>query len=79
MRKKGISRVFIEAGVNFNNFLIENNYINDFYHFYSNEIYKNNGFNNSKHFFKKINKLKLTQSKIKVNLFKDKLVKYSIV
>jgi len=35
LRKKGFYRVFVEAGIEFNNFLLENNYINDFYHFYS--------------------------------------------
>ena len=34
----------MEAGIKFNNFLLENNYINDFYHFYSDELFGNKGF-----------------------------------
>ena len=32
----GYSRLFVEAGIKFNNFLLKNNYIDEFYHFYSN-------------------------------------------
>ena len=76
LRNKGFYRVFIEAGIKFNNFLLENNYINDFYHFYSDEIFGNKGFYNAKFFFDKMNRIKQNKSLIKVNLFQDKLIKY---
>ena len=76
LRNKGFYRVFVEAGIKFNNFLLENNYINDFYHFYSNELFGNKGFHNGKLFFNKINKMKRSKKEIKTNLFQDKLIKY---
>ena len=69
-------RVFVEAGIKFNNFLLENNYINDFYHFYSNEIIGKKCIHNAEYFFNKINKIRRIKKKIKINLFQDKLVKY---
>ena len=76
MRNKGIYRVFVEAGIKFNNFLLENNYINDFYHFYSDELFGYKNFYNTKSFFKKMNKIKRRKREIRINLLHDKLIKY---
>ena len=73
---KGNYRVLVEAGIKFNNFLLENNYINDFYHFYSNESFGNKGIYNTKFFFNKMNKKKKSKREIKINLFQDKLIKF---
>ncbi len=78
LRKKGFYRVFVEAGIKFNNFLLDNCYINDFYHFYSDQLLKNKGFHNAKTLFKKMNKIKRNKRKIEINLFQDKLLKYSL-
>ena len=76
LKKKGFYRLFVEAGINFNNFLLKNNYINDFYHFYSDELFGSNGFRNAKLFFNNMNKVKLYKKEIRINLFQDKLIKY---
>ena len=76
LRNKGFYRVFVEAGIEFNNFLLENNYINDFYHFYSDELFGNKGFHNAKLFFNKMNKIKQCKKEIRINLFQDNLIKY---
>ena len=34
----GIKRLLVETGITFNTFLLENSYINEFYHFYSNNV-----------------------------------------
>jgi diaminohydroxyphosphoribosylaminopyrimidine deaminase/5-amino-6-(5-phosphoribosylamino)uracil reductase len=78
LRKKGFYRVFVEAGIKFNNFLVDNYYINDFYHFYSDQLLKNRGFHNAKIFFNKMNKIKHSKREIEINLFQDKLLKYSL-
>jgi diaminohydroxyphosphoribosylaminopyrimidine deaminase/5-amino-6-(5-phosphoribosylamino)uracil reductase len=78
LRNKGFYRVFVEAGIKFNNFLLDNNYINDFYHFYSDQLLVNKGFHNAKFFFNKMNEIKRHKRKIKINLFQDKLLKYSL-
>lgn len=78
LKKKGFYRLLVEAGIKFNNFLLENNYINDFYHFYSNELLGFKGSHNAKFFFNRINKIKLNEKEIRINLFQDKLYKYSI-
>ena len=78
LRNKGFYRVFVEAGIKFNNFLLENNYINDFYHFYSDELFGYKNFHNAKSFLKKMNKIKRSKREIKINLFQDKLIKYLI-
>jgi len=78
LRKKGFHRLFVEAGIKFNNFLLDNNYINDFYHFYSDQLIENKGFHNTKFFLKKMNKIKRSKREIKINLFQDKLIKYSL-
>ncbi len=78
LRKKGFYRIFVEAGIKFNNFLLDNCYINDFYHFYSDQLFGNRGFHNAKIFFNKMNKLKRSKREIAINLYKDKLLKYSL-
>jgi|TARA_B100001964_G_scaffold108736_1_gene121456 diaminohydroxyphosphoribosylaminopyrimidine deaminase/5-amino-6-(5-phosphoribosylamino)uracil reductase len=78
LRSNGYYRVFVEAGIVFNNFLLDNNYINDFYHFYSNQSFGNKGTRNTKSFFKKMYKIKQSKKEIKVNLLQDKLIKYSL-
>jgi diaminohydroxyphosphoribosylaminopyrimidine deaminase/5-amino-6-(5-phosphoribosylamino)uracil reductase len=78
LRNKGFYRVFVEAGIKFNNFLLDNCYINDFYHFYSDQLFGNRGFYNAEFFFNKMNKIKRSKREIEINLFKDKLLKYSL-
>ena len=78
LRNNGFHRVFVEAGIKFNKFLLENNYINDFYHFYSNQFFRMNGSGNSNSFFSSINKVKKSKRKVKTFLFKDKLIKYFV-
>ena len=78
LRNKGFYRVFVEAGIKFNNFLLDNYYINDFYHFYSDQFFGNRGFLNTKFFFNKMNKIKRSKREIEINLFQDKLLKYSL-
>ena len=78
IKKKKLSRLFIESGINFNNFLLKNNYINVFYHFFSNDLIHKKGSNSAKLFINKINKLKKSKRKIKVNLFKNSLMEYLI-
>ena len=78
IRKCGFYRVFVEAGIIFNDYLLKNNYINDFYHFYSNDLFKKMGLNSGKLLLKKISKIKKNKKKVIVNLYQDKLVKYSL-
>ena len=78
LRNKGFYRVFVEAVIKFNNFLLENNYINDFYHFYSDQLFGYKNFQNAKFFFERMNKIKIRKKEIKTNLFQDKLIKYLI-
>ena len=78
LRRLGMYRIFVESGIKFNKFLLENNYINDFYHFYSNDFLREKGFYNTKLFFNKMNNLKRSKRKMKINLFQDKLYNYSI-
>jgi diaminohydroxyphosphoribosylaminopyrimidine deaminase/5-amino-6-(5-phosphoribosylamino)uracil reductase len=78
LRKKGFCRVFVESGIKFNNFLLDNYYINDFYHFYSDQLLKNRGLYNAKFFINKVNKIKRSKREIEINLFQDKLLKYSL-
>lgn len=78
LRNKGFYRVFVEAGIKFNNFLLNNNYINDFYHFYSEELFRNKGRYNAKFLLNKMNKIKQNKREIKINLFQNKLIKYSL-
>lgn len=76
IRSKGFYRIFVEAGIVFNNYLLKNNYINEFYHFYSNDLLGKMGLNSGKSLLRKVNKLKKNKKKINVNLYEDKLVKY---
>ena len=66
--KLGFSRVFIETGLTFINFLIINEFINNIYIFKTNINLKKNGLNNSSN--KLIKKIKL-KNKLKVNLDND--------
>ena len=75
LKKRGFSRVLVESGITFLNFLVKNHFINKIYVFQSNIRLKNNGVNSSK--FNMANKLNLS-NKIKVNLFTDKLFKLSL-
>ena len=76
LRNRGFYRVFVEAGIRFNNFLLDNNYINDFYHFYSDQLLGHKGLHSAIFFFNKMNKIKRSKREIRINLFQDKLIKY---
>ena len=71
----GYSRVFIETGLTFLNFLISSKFLNNLYVFKSSKKLNNNGFN-----FTKINLIKKfkLKNKVKVNLFNDMLYKIKI-
>ena len=58
--------------------MLDNNYINDFYHFYSDQLFGHRGSLNTKSFFSKMNKIKQSKREIKVNLSQDKLIKYEL-
>ena len=78
IRKKGICRIFVEAGIKFNEYLLKNNYINEFYHFYSNNFFGKNGNYNAGFFFNRMSKSMRSKKKIKVNLYQNMLIKYLI-
>ena len=78
LRNKGFYRLFVEAGIRFNKFLLENNHINDFYHFYSEELFDKNGHKNASFLLQKMKKLMKDKKVIKVNLFQDSLIRYSL-
>jgi len=78
LRNKGFYRLLVESGIVFNNFLLENNYINDFYHFYSDDLFIKRGRDNASFLLKKMERLKKNKKKILVNLLNDQLVKYSL-
>ena len=68
--KKKYSRIFVESGLTFTKFLLNNNFLNNLYIFQSDKILSKNGLNNlDSNFLKKIKNKKL----IKVNLLEDKL------
>ncbi len=70
LKKRGYSRIFIEAGLTLLNFLIKNNFLNNIYIFKSNFPLKKAGLNfSSNNIIKKI----YLKNKINVNLFGDKL------
>ena len=72
LKKKGYSRIFVEAGLTFINFLIKNKFLKNIYIFKSNKNLKRNGINySSPNIIKKI----YLQNLVKVNLFGDKLYK----
>ena len=58
--------------------MLKNNYINELYHFYSDKFFEEKGLLDASDFFEKLDKLKFTKKKVKVNLFNDKLNKYII-
>ena len=66
--KLGFSRVFVETGLTFINFLIVNKFINNIYIFKTNTNLLKNGLNNSSN--KLIKKIKL-KNKLKINLDND--------
>ncbi len=73
--KKNFSRIYVESGLTFLNFLIKNRYINNLYVFRTNQNLKRNGYNNASNYFLK--KVKL-RNMIKVNLGDDKLYKVNL-
>ncbi len=68
--KFGFSRIFIETGLTFINFLLKNKFINNFYFFKTNHNLNINGSNNSSN--KLLKKIKL-KNKLKVFLDNDNL------
>ena len=78
LKKIGLYRILIEAGIEFNNFLLDKKYINDLYHFFSSDFFKKNGLLNAKPFFNKLAKTKCQKKKINVYLFNDQLIKYFV-
>ena len=75
LKEKGFSRILIESGLTFLNFLISETLLNNVYVFLSREKLLKNGSNNSKNDL--IKKLKLN-NRLKVNLFNDKLYKVKL-
>ena len=75
LNKKGYSRIFVESGLTFLNFLIKGKFLNYLYLFKSLNNLKMNGLNHSKSYY--IKKLKLN-NKIQVNLFGDLLYKVKL-
>ncbi len=72
LKEKGYSRIFVESGLTFLNFLIKNKFLNNIYIFKSKNILNKAGINySSSKIIKKINLKNL----INVNLFGDKLYK----
>ena len=68
--KKNYSRVFVESGLTFTNFLIKERLIDNIYIFKTINNLRNNGYNNSSN--KLLKKIKL-KNKLKVNLDEDKV------
>ena len=72
LKKRGYSRIFVESGLTFFNFLIKNKFLKNIYIFRSQKSLKKNGINYStSNIIKKIN----FKNSINVNLFGDKLYK----
>ncbi len=72
LKKRGYSRIFIESGLTFLNFLIKNKLLNNIYIFKSNNRLNKLGINYSNsNIIKKI----ILKNLINVNLFGDKLYK----
>ena len=67
-QKLRISRVFVETGLTFTNFLLKNKFINNIYIFKTNKNLRKNGFNNSSN--KLLKKIKL-KNRLKVFLEND--------
>ena len=68
--KKGYYRILIESGLVFNNFLIQNKFLNNIYIFKSNFKLNKSGFNNTSNYL--IKKIKL-RNKLDVFLYEDQL------
>ena len=68
--KKGYYRILIESGFVFNNFLIQNKFLNNIYIFKSNFKLNKSGFNNTSNYL--IKKIKL-RNKLDVFLYEDQL------
>ena len=77
LKKRGYSRFFVEAGLTFLNFLMDQKIVNNLYIFKTNYKLKNNGKNYSSNSILKKIVLK-KNSRIKVNLFGDKLYKVAL-
>ena len=72
LKNKGYSRIFIESGLTFLNFLVKSNFLKNIYIFKSTNNLKKNGLNlSSSNIIKKIS----LRTLINVNLFGDKLYK----
>ena len=71
-RKLGFSRILIESGLTFVNFLLKGKFLENLYIFKTNHNLKNKGINYSS---PKIIKGLNFKNKIKVNLFDDSLFK----
>ena len=72
LKNKGYSRIFVESGLTFINFLIKNKFLNNIYIFRSKNSLKKLGINySSSNIIKKIN----LKNAINVNLFGDKIYK----
>ena len=72
LKEKGYSRIFVESGLTFINFLIQNKFINNIYVFRSDTNLKKRGINYStSNIIKKI----YLKNKVNVNLFGDQLYK----
>ena len=75
LKNKGYSRIFVESGLTFLNFLIKNKFLKNIYLFKSHNSLKKRGTNySSSNTIKKIN----LKNPINVNLFGDKLYKERI-
>ena len=72
LKKKGYSRLFVESGLTFLNFLIKNKFLTNIYIFRSNKYLRKHGINYSNPNI--IKKIPLKNS-INVNLFGDKIFK----
>ena len=69
---KGYSRIFVESGLSFTNYLIKNKLLNNIYIFKSNNKLNKYGYNNASS--KIIKKIKL-RNKLKTFLYEDKVYK----
>tara|TARA_B100000945_G_scaffold233674_1_gene189982 strand:+ start:195 stop:1289 length:1095 start_codon:yes stop_codon:yes gene_type:complete len=75
LKKSGYSRLFIESGLTFLNFLIKNKFLNNIFIFKSNKSLKKLGINySSSNIVKNIN----LKNQINVNLFGEKLYKENL-
>lgn len=75
LSKIGFSRIFVEAGLKFTNYLIKNKFLNNIYVFKSKEKLNKKGIRTAK--INILKKIKL-KHKVKVNLFGDMLYKIKL-